>query len=139
MSVPKMTRRAPPQALARAPAPKGDSQGAEARQALWASVSERDWQRDVIEAATVYGWKVFHAWSSIHSPSGFPDLVLVHARGVYHPFGGVLYAELKTERGKLTPAQEEWIAVLKSAGQTVYLWRPSDVETMHEVLRQEGT
>jgi VRR-NUC domain len=41
---------------------------------------------------------------------GFPDWVLVHDRG------GVVFVELKTVRGRLTPAQEEWGEALIRAG-----------------------
>ena len=70
--------------------------------------------------AHIYGWRlVYHTFRSQHSPSGFPDYVLVRER--------VVFAELKTEKGKPTPFQTEWLDGLRSAGAEVYLWRPSDL------------
>jgi hypothetical protein len=38
----------------------------------------------------------------------------------------VIYTELKTQKGRLTPAQTEWLERLERAGQEVYVWRPVD-------------
>jgi hypothetical protein len=46
-----------------------------------------------------------------------------------------LFAELKKETGKQTAKQREWANALSQAGQTVYLWRPSDWQTIVEVLK----
>lgn len=45
---------------------------------------------------------------------GFPDLVL--ARN-----GEVLFVELKSEKGKLSPEQRDWLAHTNGR-----LWRPAD-------------
>jgi VRR-NUC domain. len=50
---------------------------------------------------------------------GFPDLVIAGP-------GGLLFRELKTEKGRLTPDQQAWQAVLASAGADVAVWRPRD-------------
>jgi hypothetical protein len=45
-------------------------------------------------------------------------------------------AELKTNKGKTTPAQDEWLALLGACpGVEVHLWRPADFNTVVEVLR----
>lgn len=65
---------------------------------------------------------------------GFPDLVLL--RGTR-----LIFAELKSEKGKLTPEQTEWMDALKlfsegpSGGCGVYLWRPSDIESVVKILK----
>jgi hypothetical protein len=41
-------------------------------------------------------------------------------------------AELKTDTGKPSAAQERWLALLIAAGVETHLWRPKDRE---EVLR----
>lgn len=86
--------------------------------------------------ALALGWRGYHTHRSQHSPAGFPDLTLVR--------GGVLvFAELKTERGKTTPEQDAWLEDLglvadRAAAQDptgvpvplivdVHLWRPSDL------------
>lgn len=51
--------------------------------------------------------------------AGFPDLVIVGPRGV-------LWRELKLQRGHLTPAQIEWQMALHSAGEDYGVWKPAD-------------
>lgn len=65
------------------------------------------------------GCKVYHTWDSQKSEKGFPDLVIVHGNGV-------IYAELKTEKGEVSVEQADWLLSLANAGEEVYLWRPSD-------------
>lgn len=102
--------------------------------------SEREWQATVIELARLYGWRVAHfrpartarGWRTPVEAdgAGFPDLVLV--RG-----DALLFAELKAERGRPTPQQAEWLEALDSA-RTVRaeLWRPSDFDRAHGLLRR---
>ena len=51
----------------------------------------------------------------------------------------VIYAELKSEKGKLTEYQREWLETLEACGQEVYLLRPADIEAFAEVLREPLT
>jgi len=60
----------------------------------------------------------YHTHDSRRSPSGFPDLVTVG------PWG-ILYRELKKEKGRLTKAQQEWLNALSSAGANAGVWRPN--------------
>jgi hypothetical protein len=70
----------------------------------------------------------YFTWSSVHSPPGFPDLVLVKPPRV-------LFVELKTERGHLTEHQEWWLGHLVGCDQTeTYCWRPHDEAQITEVL-----
>ena len=83
--------------------------------------------------AKIIGWRYYHTWRSIHSPAGFPDCVFIRD-------GTVIFAELKAEKGKLSDAQEEWIADLErvaqcSLGVQVYVWRPKNIEDIAEVLK----
>ena len=93
---------------------------------LLESITEKDWQESVINLALMYRWTHYHTYRSTRSPSGFPDLVLVRER--------IIFAELKTEKGRLTATQEEWLGRLKTAGGEVYLWRPRDLEDVAKVL-----
>lgn len=52
--------------------------------------------------------------------SGFPDLVIVH------PDRGVLWRELKREKGRMDANQRRWGELLTAAGQNWDVWRPSD-------------
>jgi hypothetical protein len=51
-------------------------------------------------------------------PKGIPDLLIVGER--------VIWAELKTQKGRPTPDQTEWLERLRRAGAEVYVWRPVD-------------
>lgn len=64
---------------------------------------------------------------------GFPDYVAVR-RGL------CLIVELKSDDGKLSPEQKEWGDDFKQVadhglGFMYFVWRPSDFETIAEVLR----
>ena len=80
---------------------------------------ERDYQRTIIDAAKMFGWRVHHtrpAWSGkgwrtpIAGHAGFPDLILAHEH-----VPGVLFVELKYST-KLTADQARWGQVLTAAG-----------------------
>jgi hypothetical protein len=64
----------------------------------------------------------YHTFDSRKSNKGFPDLVVC---GI----GGVLYRELKTADGSVSPAQKKWLQALADAGQDAGIWRPDDVES----------
>jgi hypothetical protein len=61
----------------------------------------------------------YHTHRSDRSAAGFPDWVFAGP-------GGVIYRELKGDRGKLRPGQLEAFAMLKTAGADVGIWRPAD-------------
>jgi len=56
------------------------------------------------------------------SCNGYPDWTICGAPGK-----GVVIRELKSEKGRLSAAQQEWIGDLKAAGADVGVWRPSDL------------
>ncbi len=110
--------------------------------------SEKQFQAAVIEYAKLNGWLVYHTRNSRGSEPGFPDLVLVH------PGSGdsvprrprLVFAELKTERGRTSLAQAEWLSALgrvtASGGGSpmqsprifTELWRPRDWWTIERKL-----
>jgi len=93
-------------------------------------VTERDLREQVRDLAKLFGWMMSFSWTSLHSPKGFPDLVLacqVRKR--------VIYAELKTEKGKVSDSQRDWLDELTACGQEVYLWKPDDIEEIARILR----
>jgi hypothetical protein len=95
---------------------------------------EAEFQRIVIDMAHLFGWRVAHfrpaktarGWRTAVSAdgAGFPDLVLAKNQRV-------LFAELKTEKGKLSDAQHEWLAALPGSA----CWRPSDLDSIERLLR----
>ena len=103
-------------------------------------MTEAEFQRAVVELAKWCGWLVFHprpaqrsgSWAThFDGDAGFPDLVLAHAER------GVVFAELKAERGRVSPGQRVWLNTLEDAEQTAVVWRPSDWEAI--VSRLQGT
>ena len=99
------------------------------RQMEYKSMTEKQFQEIVRRELKAAGWLAHHNWLSIHSSDGFPDIVAV--RG-----DRILIAELKSEKGKVSSKQEEW---LRAFGQSVcievYVWRPSDLPTIWEVVK----
>jgi len=92
-------------------------------------ITEKQFREQVKELCKVFHWKAYFTWLSMHSPDGFPDFNMV--RG-----GRIIYAELKSERGKVTPAQMEWLTALIATGKCeVYLWRPANFEEIAEILK----
>ena len=67
-------------------------------------ISEKIFQDEVRKMALIHGWRYFHNWSAIHSPKGFPDCVMVNREQQR-----LIFAELKTQNGKLSADQKDWI------------------------------
>lgn len=91
--------------------------------------SEKVWRQQVLQLAKLNGWECYFTWTSIHSPAGFPDLVLCRPPRI-------VFAELKTERGKVTEAQTKWILTLGLCPVEVYVWRPRDFDVVAAILRR---
>jgi hypothetical protein len=106
---------------------------------LLKTLTEKSFQDTVIEAATLYGWMVHaerpamtqNGWRTpIQGLAGFPDLVLCHPEKQV-----IIFAELKSESGKVSEAQQDWIIALgQCSGVKVFLWRPSDWNQIEKVL-----
>jgi hypothetical protein len=95
-------------------------------------LTERRFQQQVVELATLLGWRHYHTHDSRRSPSGFPDLVLVRAR---HPHPRVVFLELKADRTPVTDAQRAWITELRACDQEAYVFRPRHWEALEKILR----
>lgn len=100
----------------------------------WRAISEREWQNQVHRLAASLGWKYYHAPDNkpINGRiqkvvAGFPDLVMVKG-------SRLIFAELKKEIGQLSDAQKEWIAALEATGVEVYVWRPSQMREVQQIL-----
>ena len=70
----------------------------------------------VVETCRRLGLRVYHSRDSRLDMRGFPDLVIVGRR--------LLFRELKSQTGRISPAQAEWLAELRQAGQDANVWRP---------------
>lgn len=103
-------------------------------------MDEAAWQARVVKYAQKLGWLVAHfprtnpegRWRTAVAADakGYPDLTMV--RG-----SRLIFAELKSDRGRLRPEQRVWLdrlgqAALARYGFEVYEWRPRD---WHEVQR----
>lgn len=103
-------------------------------------VAAREWEKQVMQLARLFRWRVAHfravltkhGWQVpvAADGQGWPDLCLVRER--------VIYAELKTGRGKLEPEQIAWRDALLAAGQEWYEWRPEQLEEISRILRRRG-
>jgi len=108
-------------------------------------ISEKDFQRTVLDLLHTLKYKTHHPFLSIASASGFPDIVAT--RGVdddwpfgeydgLHPIGlRLVFLELKTERGQPTFEQWNWLRVLQAMGYEAFIIRPSDFDSIVEILR----
>lgn len=94
------------------------------------TMTESALQSQVIAEARFRGFThIYHTTFAIGSKPGFPDLVMVRPSDKR-----VVYAELKSEKGAVSEGQLTWINALAEAGQEVYVWRPSDLPAIREVL-----
>ena len=100
-------------------------------------ISEREFQRSVVSLARMTGWLVDHTppmrnlGGDIYTGglTGKTDLVLFSMNGK-----GIIYAELKTETGRLSEAQKRFANIICGNGAEYYLWRPSDMDAIKERL-----
>lgn len=100
---------------------------------------EKDFARQVEHLLNLFRWRWYHPApayrpsggysDSFHGMKGFPDYHAVRR-------GRLLIAELKTERGRLTPDQHEWLDEYRRVPNLeVYTWRPHQLDEVKEVLR----
>jgi len=76
-------------------------------------------------ARTMKGWR-----TSLSGDKGFPDYIAARPPRL-------LIFELKSDKGRLSSEQKEWLYILQQLPAPVecYLFRPSDFETIVEILR----
>lgn len=84
-------------------------------------MTETQLQDVIIASATAQGFLVYHTYDSRRSVAGYPDLHLVHGKKRI-----VLFRELKSTKGRVTPDQNKWLAALTAAGADAGVWRPID-------------
>jgi hypothetical protein len=94
-------------------------------------ITEKDVERHVKDAARHFGWARYHTHRSDFSPAGWPDEVLVRPPRM-------VIAELKGRGKDPSPAQAEWLALLRLIpGIEVYVWRPDDLDDIDRILAPE--
>ena len=95
------------------------------------AMAEAELLEAVRRLAQMTGWLLFHCHDSRKSIGpGYPDCTLVSTRRPR-----VIFAELKTDTGRTTPAQDAWLGSLARAGAEVALWRPRDLPDIAAVLQ----
>lgn len=95
-------------------------------------LTEKMWQRMVEQAAASAGWLFYHTYDARKSQPGFPDLVLVRPPDV-------LFVELKTTTGTMSPPQRAWQQLLERCPGVEYaVWRPTDFEQVTTRLLRKG-
>lgn len=90
--------------------------------------TERGFQDAVIALFRLHGWLVYHVPDSRRATSnGYPDLTMVH------PTHGLIFAELKTAKGRVSADQWKWLDAINAgaAGRLddpacAHIWRPED-------------
>ena len=130
---------------------------------LWMNEEGKDGLRaEIMKLLRQYGWTcgygdeselpglVYHASSAMHqAEKGWPDITAIRRRD-----RRLIFAELKRENGELSPRQAAILGLLQcleyepaaelpssiaigidEPSIQVFLWRPSDLETIREVLR----
>ena len=90
---------------------------AEYSDAVAKAMSEKELLQNVLDMARSLGWRCYHVFDSRRSEPGWPDIIACRR-------GRVLAIETKTERGRLTEAQEDWILELSVSGIECHVWRP---------------
>lgn len=104
-------------------------------------ITEATFQRQVLQLARLCGWRTAHFRPSLNKRGewqtavagdgkGFFDLVLVRET--------VLFVELKTDTGRLTPDQEAWRQAAQAAGATHHVWRPRDWPAIERTLQRRS-
>ena len=85
--------------------------------------TEREFQQRVTDLARINGWSVYSVPDSRRATlSGYPDLTMWRTSD-----RRLIFAELKREKGRISPAQEVILGELRALGKAeVYLWKPSD-------------
>lgn len=96
------------------------------------NVAEKDFQVDVQDLLTRGGWLWAHIKDARRqAATGLPDIVAVKGQRL-------LFAELKTMTGRVTPEQEEWLKRVKDAGAESFIWRPADWDSIAWTLLEVG-
>jgi hypothetical protein len=112
---------------------------ANARRVLDRATSEDALLRSIVDEAKLRGWLVHHSRPALsrvgryHVPiqgdPGLPDLILVKAPRV-------VFIEVKSERGRLSPEQDRWIDALDACwpGAECYVIFPRDRDRISAIL-----
>ena len=88
---------------------------------------EKEWMAQAVGLAKQLGWMRYHVLRSKGSTPGWPDDALLRER--------LILVEWKTEKGKLSDAQQDWIRALLQAKVEVYVCRPRHLDELARILQ----
>lgn len=100
--------------------------------------TEAEFQAQVTHLAKILGWNVLHIrrsigkghrWTTTTSIVGYPDLTLWNEKQKR-----IIFAELKSEHGVLTPEQIDVLHSLDRTGLETFVWRPSMLSEIKDCL-----
>lgn len=123
----------------RPPATQPPLTGREFRRLTDGVLTEAQWQKQIEDALTVFGYWWMHVPSNVvvcprckHKiyrgiRKGFPDILAIKPPDI-------LWIELKRERGQLEPEQTEVGQMLQACGQTWIHARPRDREQLLDLI-----
>lgn len=100
---------------------------------------EKDFAHQVEHLLNLFRWRWTHfepavrqsgTWATaLRGQKGLPDYIAVRR-------GELLFAEIKGDRGRLTPDQAEWIDDLRKVDTVrAELWYPHQLDDIKEILR----
>jgi hypothetical protein len=111
------------------------------------SYTEEQFAGQIEDLLKIYGWRWCHfrpartekGWrTAITGDKGFPDYIAARPPRL-------IIAEIKSEKGAITPEQGYWLWDLQKCQRDdtsplpaipeIYLWRPSDIESIKEILK----
>ena len=105
----------------------------ESRRVLNHEITEKQHQDRIVELCHRLGYYVYHTYDSRKSESGYPDLTIIRGHGK-----PVIFIEVKSERGKLTPAQLKVGSLLLDSKEVVYLFsKPSQWDLIELLLVED--
>ena len=96
--------------------------------AIGSLTSERALLEPVRHLARILGWMTYHPHLSRWSERGWPDVVVCRPPRV-------LFLELKSETGRVSAEQTQWIDALRACGLDARVVRPSDLDEIAAMLR----
>lgn len=94
-------------------------------------VREIEFQRRITDLCDWLKLTWHHETDSRRTRAGFPDLVIVG--------NAVIFVELKSQRGRVSPEQQAWLDALMRAGVEAHVWRPDDWPLVAERLKALAT
>lgn len=98
-------------------------------------ITEGQLLQTVIAIAKACNYRVYHTFCSVRSQAGYPDLTLLRT-GPNPGDTRLIFIELKSSRGRVTPEQREWLGALaRVPGVEVYVWRPEDLSDVESILQ----